>query len=338
MHSLRFNRFTASRKAMIGLTLIELMVAVAISGFLMIGAITVFMQARTSFRINESVARLQENARFVLDTLEPDIRMSHFWGLNTRTYAVVGRAEAADPHAGFGDNDCGDNWAIDLENVRGSNNEYDWDCDPRFGEAVEGADTLMVRRVSQAPVNPAGFTAGTVFIQSARGGTPAAQIFTGSAIPADFNADTSDTFRLIAHGYYVDEESSLGAAIPSLRRKTLAAGGVINDEEILPGVEDLQVEYGVDTNPVGAPTRGSITRYVAADDGVFDPLHADFAADAEVLAIRIWVRLRAERPENGFVDTAEYIYADRDEGPFNDAFRRLVVSKTIYLRNARPAS
>lgn len=337
MHSLRLNRSMASRKAMIGLTLIELMVAVAISGFLMIGAITVFMQARTSFRINESVARLQENARFVLDTLEPDIRMSHYWGLNTRTYAVVGRAAMTDPHAGFGSNACGDNWAVDLENVRGANNEYDWDCDP-FSEEVEEADTLMIRRVSEGAVNPGSFAAGTVFIQSARGGTPSAQIFTGSAIPADFNPDTSDTFRLIAHGYYVDQDSSLGEGIPSLRRKTLVAGGLIEDQEILPGVEDLQVEYGVDTNPVGAPTRGSITRYVAADDGIFDPLDASFAPDAEVLAIRIWVRLRAEREENGFVDTAEYVYADRDEGPFNDGFRRLVVSKTIYLRNARPAS
>ncbi|HET7608276.1 MAG TPA: prepilin-type N-terminal cleavage/methylation domain-containing protein, partial [Gammaproteobacteria bacterium] len=60
----------AARRAIAGLTLIELMVALAIGMFLMIGAITVFMQSRTTFRVNESVARLQENARFVLDTLE----------------------------------------------------------------------------------------------------------------------------------------------------------------------------------------------------------------------------------------------------------------------------
>jgi hypothetical protein len=120
--------------------------------------------------------------------------------------------------------------------------------------------------------------------------------------------------------------------LAAMHRKTLVASGAINDEEVLPGVEDLQVEYGVDTNPVGSATRGSITRYVTADDPVV------LAPDTEVLAVRVWVRLRAERPENGFTDTAEYVYADRDDGPFNDAFRRLVVSKTIYLRNARPAS
>src|SRR5690606_21019944 len=46
-----------------GVTLIELMVALAIGSFLMIGAVTVFMQGRTTFRVTESIARLQENAR-----------------------------------------------------------------------------------------------------------------------------------------------------------------------------------------------------------------------------------------------------------------------------------
>jgi hypothetical protein len=56
------------------------------------------------------------------------------------------------------------------------------------------------------------------------------------------------------------------------------------------------------------------------------------------LAVRVWVRVRAERAERGFRDTAKYVYADQDVGPFNDAFRRVVVSKTVYLRNARPSS
>jgi len=63
-----------------------------------------------------------------------------------------------------------------------------------------------------------------------------------------------------------------------------------------------------------------------------------FIPDAEILAVRIWVRIRAERAENGFSDTNVYQYADVNVGPFNDGFRRIVVSKTIYLRNARPAT
>jgi type IV pilus assembly protein PilW len=98
------------------------------------------------------------------------------------------------------------------------------------------------------------------------------------------------------------------------------------------------VQFGVDTDAVNTDDRGSIDRYVNTDDPMIDPTNAGFNPTAEILAVRIWVRVRAERLENGFTDTTNYVYADQDVGPFNDSFRRLVVSKTIYLRNARPAS
>jgi hypothetical protein len=88
-------------------------------------------------------------------------------------------------------------------------------------------------------------------------------------------------------------------------------------------------------DPAGS-TWGSIDRYVNINDPLVDPGNAGFNSDATVLAVRIWLRVRAERTENGFVDTTNYVYADQNVGPFNDGFRRIVVSKTIYLRNARP--
>ncbi len=110
--------------------------------------------------------------------------------------------------------------------------------------------------------------------------------------------------------------------------KTLVAGGTIEDREVLPGVEDMQIQLGIDTDPVGAANRGVLDRYVNADDVLL--------ATSAVVAVRVWLRIRAERIENGFRDTAIYRYADGSAGPFLDSFRRVVVSKTIYLRNARP--
>ena len=89
----------------------------------------------------------------------------------------------------------------------------------------------------------------------------------------------------------------------------------------------MQIQLGIDTDPPGAANRGAIDRYVNADD----PLLATSA----VLAVRVWLRIRAERIENGFRDTVTYNYADENAGPFLDSFRRVVVSKTIYVRNAR---
>ena len=107
-----------------GMTLIELMVALAIGAFLMIGAITVFMQSRTTFRVTESLSRLQENARFALQVLEPEIRMAHFWGLTPTTTNVGNRARPTAAN-GPGPDDCGNNWTINLDQaVEGSNNSY----------------------------------------------------------------------------------------------------------------------------------------------------------------------------------------------------------------------
>jgi type IV pilus assembly protein PilW len=326
-------------KRIAGITLIELMVALAIGSFLMIGAVTVFMQSRTTFRVSEAVARLQENSRFVLDTLEPDIRMAHYWGLTSRTIKIVGRATPADPvPAGLGvAGDCGQNWSINLDaEVDGTNNGYGWACAPN-GAAQAGSDTLVVRRVSEDPILL--LNAGTMHVQSAR--FRDGQIFVGNVLPAGFLPAQSATHQLSVNGYYVSTNSSLdtpGNPVPSLRRKRLAGGALgvrILDEEVLPGIQDMQIQFGVDTDLDGAPNRGAIDRYVNAGDPIITPGSAGFLPDAQVLAVRVWFLLRAERAENGFTDVNNYVYADRNLGPFNDAFRRTLVSKTVYLRNAR---
>jgi type IV pilus assembly protein PilW len=325
-----------------GVTLIELMVALAIGSFLMIGAVTVFMQSRSTFRVTESVARMQEDARFVLDAIEPDIRMASYWGLTTRTGKVNGRADPTEPTPpglAVGGQNCGVNWAIDLEaHVGGNNNGYAWTC-AAFGDgAMAGADTLVVRRVSEDPIAAAALTAGTLYVQSAR--FMDSQIFVGTAVPAGFGGAPSASHALSVNGYYVSQSSTAADDLPSLRRKLLqgsAGGPVIVEEEVLPGVEDLQVQFGVDTDVPGTATRGAVNRYVNADDPILDPASAAFLPNAQILAVRLWLRVRAEQPENGFTDTTNYVYADQDVGPFNDAFRRIVVSKTVYLRNARLA-
>ena len=324
-----------ARRANGGLTLIELMIALAIGALLMIGALTALGQSRETLRVADTLARMQETARFALDVLELDVRMAQHWGLTSRTHAVAGRARGSEPHAGIGPSSCGPNWAVALDDVVATNNGYGFACSGLAPVAAE-SDTLVVRRVAPEPVSPPFEPAG-VYVQSALDG--AAQLFAGAnGVPPGFAADTSATYRLVVNGYYVSRRSSLGADVPSLRRKTLRTTGTIGDEEVLPYVEDMQVRYGVDTHARGAPERGSVSRYVDADDPLFDPASPAFLPDAVVLAVRIWLRVRAERQELGYADAAPYVYADCNFGTFADGFRRLVVSKTIHLRNARPGA
>ena len=81
-----------------GLTLVELMVALAIGSFLIIGAIQIYNQSRQAFVVNESIARVQETAQFAMDTIEADLRMASNWGRNSRGLAVEGRSLVGAPN------------------------------------------------------------------------------------------------------------------------------------------------------------------------------------------------------------------------------------------------
>lgn len=307
-----------SPKHLAGMSLIELMIALVIGSILMIGAITVYTQSRASYIVNESMARLQENARFAMTFLEPDLRLASFWGLTSRSNLVQLPAVAP-----FVLNDCGVGWTINVfANVTGSNNVYPWLCGALNGNPQLGSDTLEVRHVGQGISPP---QAGLIQIQSnrARGGI----LFADGLTPAIPNSQTNN---LVVNGYYVAQDSILGNGVPSLRRQSLLFGPSIVDLEVIPGVQDLQVQFGVDRN-----ADGTIERYVNPGDPLitfglpgFDPL-------ASIMVARVFVLMRAERLELGFTDTNNYVYADQNLGPFNDGFRRLLVSKTITLRNTR---
>ncbi len=64
-----------------GIGLVELMVAMAIGAVLILGAFQMYVDSRNAYTVNETEARLQENARYALAVMEPDIRMANYWGL-----------------------------------------------------------------------------------------------------------------------------------------------------------------------------------------------------------------------------------------------------------------
>lgn len=333
MHAKRARVGTRRTRAA-GMTLVELMVALAVGSFLILGAVTVFLQGQSTFRTNESLARLQENANFALNMLESDIRMASYFGLTTRPIKIDNRASQDEPHT-IGPNVCGNNWAVDLDRtLEGTNGSYGWGA---TCAAVNGAqpntDTLVVRRAARENVVP---QAGRMYIQSWR--LQPGTIFEGATAPS--SDATSEVHELVVHGYYVSQSSSVSTAdnpVPSLRRKSLASGPAVDDEEFVPGIEDLQVQFGVDTDTEGSAGRGVVDRYVPPGADILDPSDAAFLPNARILTARIWIRARAERPEVGYQNDTTYSYAGINFTP-NDAYRRIVLSRTIYVRNARPAT
>lgn len=61
-----------------GLTLVEILVALVISLFLIAGVIQLFIGTKQTYRFHDAVSRLQENGRLALDTMSMDIRMAGY--------------------------------------------------------------------------------------------------------------------------------------------------------------------------------------------------------------------------------------------------------------------
>lgn len=63
-----------------GLTLVELLIAVALSAVIIIGLTQVFLSNREAFNLSESMARVQENGRFAMNVITEAIRSSGNYG------------------------------------------------------------------------------------------------------------------------------------------------------------------------------------------------------------------------------------------------------------------
>ncbi len=364
MSSLAVTTHAASRCSR-GLSLIELLVALAISGVLVLGAAEVYVGSRKAYNENETVSRLQETARYALSIIETDARMANNWGLMQNSPPITGAATQGLPLAAVANtvaaNVCGQNFATDATNfLQADNNRYQLSanaskqagCDSLSGWgtlAVGTADTLTVRHAS---VFPAGGANGTLQLCSTQ--SNASFISNGVCPLPVLPPIVQQINNVIVNAYYVDRNSAQQNGLPSLRRKSLTSiGGAITwqDQEIVAGVEDMQVEFGIDP---GSNT-GTATRYVEPDD----PILA--VASTQIVAIRVWLMVRSDTPEAGFVDgRPPYVYADRAvaNGTTYDLntganarmayrpnldpnttltglmrYRRLLVSRTIQIRN-----
>ena len=60
----------------LGLSMIELMVAITIGLILSAGIIQIFSNSKNTYRVEESLSRVQESGRLALDFIANDVRMA----------------------------------------------------------------------------------------------------------------------------------------------------------------------------------------------------------------------------------------------------------------------
>ena len=346
----------ALRRHVAGFTLVELMIALLIGALTVAAALEVFASGRDLYRVNEHLARLQEQGRTAFATIEPDVEMAGLYGFTqiAPTIRLIGggnpdaviapaqllrqfplQAGGALPVAvgglPSGAHACGVNFAVDVSTpAQGSNNAFALGrsptaaCGAYQGRAQPGADTLTLRRVetqtSDAEANRLQIYASGPTSRSAQ-----YMFFDGNAPgPVDEN---HEVHNFAVRSYYVARDSVGQRDFPALRVKSLTRSGValiFDEDEVMAGVEDLQVQFGVCANGTGRATH-----YVNPDS-------PELSA-AQVVSARIWLRVRSDQPEPTFFDVRTYRYADVVYTPAGaeEHFRRVLMSRTITLRNAR---
>lgn len=311
-----------------GFHLTELMVALALGLTLLAAFLVVLQRCRAGFATNESLARLQDAARHALSVLVPDIEHAGFYGFTNQPVTIVRSLPA-------GINACGRQFAVALGvPAQGSDNGFRLESDARdcaptgtAGGARNGSDTLTLRFASQDTVTP---HAGRlqVYSQQLSAFGPLVLFGDGRA-PGPVDA-THAVRHLEVRTYYIANNSVERPGWPALRVKALteARGAAqFRDEEILPGVEDLQVEFGIARRDASGVAR---MLYVAPD--------APLAREGRIVALRLWLRIRSDATESGFEDDRELHYANVRFAPSADEMkqRRMLVERTVALRNARP--
>ena len=323
------------RNTQAGMTLVEMMVAMAIGTVLIAGALTVYLQSKANYQTTDSLARLQDNLRFALDTLEPDLRLAGFWGMhnqfafiddNAVTVTCAGGtvAQATAIAIGAAPNPT-------LVPVQAVDDNYNLGCPGRVPRV--NSDVLMLRHASPRTTAIADLGPGQVYAEVGMGSGVLFDdaIAPGAGAPVEYR-------EVVANIYYVGE-STFEPTVPALRRLSLVDGGaqgLLQDQEVIPGVENLQVQFGLDTD-----ANGEVDRYVDGDH----PLAQPGAAGANILAVRLWLLVRSDASEAGigFVDNAMYQPADANlpliqpgvDANYPADFRRAAVSKTIFLRNGQ---
>lgn len=298
------------RQGQRGGSLAELLVSLAVSSLLLLGVFGSAQSMRQSARAADNLHSLEEKARFALDLLRADIRSAGFWGLNSDAAALRLSAGAS---VRCGGTDASD-WAFRFKEYVAAPDAWRLPCSPYRNRRQPETDVLEIRRAGQTT---AGVDSRRLQVHSSRG----EGIVFSAGSPPSLEGET-EIRDLVVHAWYVSARSSHDSGEPSLRRKTQVRGGLLRDEEILAGVEDFQVRLALDSNRDGVADR------------VVDP-SASAPSGARVVAVRFWLLLRHDSPETGHVDGRTYTYADRAARSFDDARRRLLVSASEVVANAR---
>ena len=312
-------------------TLVELMIAMTISLGIVAALATLLVNNSRAHDELERSSRQIENGRYAMELLTHELQLAGFLGELPQTGAVyVTTDPCATTLSGLGFDDVPFNVPVGIEGFQGTS------VDPAPTCALDHkTDTaaLVVRRLDTNTTAVASVAANNAYMQTSRcASDPAGTRFVLSDTAADFTlrnlacTGQQAVRRYITRIYYVASCDVCGSdTIPTLKRVEFV-NGAMSITPLAHGVEELELEYGFDTDADGAPDV-----YLTGLSGTASAADDDWS---NVMAVRVWLVSRATDPTPAYTDDKEYhLGLAGDFGPYNDAFKRRAYSQLVRLNN-----
>jgi type IV pilus assembly protein PilW len=347
------------RGAMRGLTMVELLVAIAIGLLIMTAMAVLFANNSRSRTETERGSQKIENGRFALDVISTELQHAGFYSVfDPRTLT----APTLKPNA------CATALA-DLKTampvfIQGYDNVSAsvLDC---ISDVKPGTDVFVVRRAASCVAGTTGCTArssGAPGFQasSCNNVSELASAVVANHYKLDTAADTAFTlterdcatragiYRYLVRIYYVANNDVSGDGIPTLKRAELVVSSgnlAFTSTSLVQGVDQLQIEYGIDTTNDGSADVYSASPdiYQSCSDSTTPTCVGYWTS---VVAAKVFVLSRNIDSSAGHSDAKTYVMGkqatvsgqgdDKTVGPFNDAYKRSVFQEVVKLNN--PAS
>ncbi|MEX1080643.1 MAG: PilW family protein [Halofilum sp. (in: g-proteobacteria)] len=307
-----------------GFSLIELMIAMTIGLILLAAVIALVTNSSRTQRHVEQVGEQIENGRYALDLLRREVQHAGYYG---EYYDVRAPSNSSDPPPDPCTTDpdqIEEDIGLPIQGYDSVNGDPDPSC-LSDDDHRDGTDILVLRRASTSKTDVADLTSGELYIQSLSI-NKIIEIAGGSDNESTFDLEKLDNTRanirkLRTDIYFIGPD---GNDVPTLKRLSLVDDGgdlTWREEPLATGVENMQIEYGVDSDGNGT-----------AHDYETDP--GTVGDWADVIALRVHLVVRTRDASEGYTDTKTYdVGLEGTYDPPDDGHRRRVYSNSMRATN-----
>ena len=328
-----------------GFSLIELMIALVLGLGVVAAVATLSLNATGSYRaLNQSGQKI-ENGRYAMSIIKDDLEHAGFFGRYSPAHPPPAEVLNACANSDYPElpkspiqSPCDiAQLTANCKPAQPNNSFYPLfhypavgynsvipDC--KMSDWVPNTGILLIRRAETQPGSSR--DAGSPYMQN-HPANNTAEILKTSA------GNEADAWRLLTHIYYIRSYSSTpGDNIPTLVLVSLEKYGTAPyfqpPQPLIDGIENLQLEFGLDAAPLTdcaneTPIRddGSPNRYYRASE---IRCWKDWS---NVVSVRIHLLARSTDPDASFTDSKTYVLGSVSVTPTDTHYRRNVYTQSV---------